>query len=358
MNKSSIVIKEDIRNLSKSKLSDLLKNENIPIYKFKQIYDWIWVKGVSGFAEMSNISKEHREWLDSKFVINSVGVKLVYKSVDTTIKVAFQLYDNRQVEGVLIPSGERVTACVSSQTGCGLNCAFCATAKITDFRNLTAGEIFDQFMLLNKLSIESYGRKLTNIVMMGMGEPLLNFENLKRAIIEFTSPEGINFSPTRITISTVGISKFIMKLADENLNVNLAVSLHSANEKKRMSIIPYSKSDSLSKLSDAIKYFYEKSHNRPTIEYLMLRKINDSISDAEELARFCKSFPCKVNLIEYNNTDDSTFSKSTPEALNEFKRILETKNMIVNIRASRGSDIDAACGQLVNKNLNKKQNEK
>jgi len=348
------VKKEDIRNLSKEKLTELLKTENIPAYKITQVYDWLWVKGVSRFSEMSNVSKDLREWLENKFVINFTIIKEVYTGIDTTIKVAFQLFDGRLVEGVLIPSGDRVTACVSSQSGCGLDCAFCATAKITDFRNLTSGEIFDQFMLLNKLSLERYGNKLTNIVMMGMGEPLLNLENVKRAIIEFTSPQGINFSPTRITVSTVGISKYIKALADSGLNVNLAVSLHSAIEQKRKSIVPYSKSDSLSRLSEAIKYFHEKTHNRPTIEYLMLKKFNDSIIDAEELAKYCRSFPCKVNLIEYNSTDDSKFSKSTHESLTAFKEFLESKNMIVNIRVSRGADISAACGQLVNKNLCKK----
>ena len=355
-NKLLGVIKEDIRNITKSKLTDLLKKENIKAYQISQIYDWLWVKGVSDFSEMSNISKELREWLNSKFIINSTILKEVYTSIDTTIKVAFQLHDKRLVEGVLIPSGERVTACISSQTGCGLNCAFCATAKITDFRNLTAGEIFDQFVLLNKLSVERYGYKLTNIVMMGMGEPLLNLENLKRAIVEFTSPKGINFSPRRITVSTVGISKFIKELADAGLNVDLAISLHSAIEQKRKTIIPYSKSDSLNRLSEAIKYFYEKTHNRPTIEYLLLKNFNDSITDAEELAKFCRSFPCKVNLIEYNSTDDSRFSKTTHETLKDFKDFLHSKNMVVNLRTSRGTDINAACGQLVNKNLSKKAN--
>lgn len=350
--------KEDIRSLTRTQLSEILKEEKTPNYKINQIYDWLWTKGVSSFSEMSNISKDQRDWLDGKFVINSASLKEIYTSTDTTIKVAFQLYDERLVEGVLIPSGERVTACISSQTGCGLGCAFCATANITNFRNLSAGEIFDQFVLLNKLSIESYGVKLTNIVMMGMGEPLLNLENLKRAIFEFTYPKGINFSPRRITVSTVGISKYIKQLADSGLNVNLAVSLHSAIEEKRKTIIPYSKSDSLSKLSEAIKYYYDVTHNRPTIEYLLLNKYNDSIDDAEALAKYCKSFPCKVNLIEYNTTDESKFSKSSSEALKKFKDFLHSKNMVVNLRASRGSDINAACGQLVNKNLNKKAFEK
>ena len=350
--------KEDIRSLTRTQLSEILKEEKTPNYKINQIYDWLWTKGVSSFSEMSNISKDQRDWLDGKFVINSASLKEIYTSTDTTIKVAFQLYDERLVEGVLIPSGERVTACISSQTGCGLGCAFCATANITNFRNLSAGEIFDQFVLLNKLSIESYGVKLTNIVMMGMGEPLLNLENLKRAIFEFTYPKGINFSPRRITVSTVGISKYIKQLADSGLNVNLAVSLHSAIEEKRKTIIPYSKSDSLSKLSEAIKYYYDVTHNRPTIEYLLLNKYNDSIDDAEALAKYCKSFPCKVNLIEYNTTDESKFSKSSSEALKKFKDFLHSKNMVINLRASRGSDINAACGQLVNKNLNKKAFEK
>lgn len=341
--------KEDIRHLTKSQFTDLLKEEKIQNYKINQIYDWLWVKGVSSFTEMTNISKEHRDWLESRFVINSASFKDIYTSIDTTIKVSFKLFDGRLVEGVLIPSGERVTACISSQTGCGLGCAFCATANIKDFRNLSAGEIFDQFVLLNKLSVERYGFKLSNIVMMGMGEPLLNLENLKRAIVEFTYNKGINFSPRRITISTVGISKYIKLLADSGLNVNLAVSLHSAIEQKRKEIIPYSKSDSLSKLSEAIKYYYDITHNRPTIEYLLLKKVNDSMEDADALAKYCRSFPCKVNLIEYNPTDDSRFAKSTNESLKAFKDFLHSKNMVVNLRASRGSDINAACGQLVNK---------
>ena len=257
--------------------------------------------------------------------------------------------DGRLVEGVLIPSTDRVTACISSQTGCKLGCTFCATGRISDLRNLTIGEIFTQVTMLNKMSEQEYGRKLANLVFMGMGEPLLNYENVVTAINRISSEDGMNFSASRITVSTIGISKFIKKLADDNVRFNLAISLHTANEEKRNRLMPYSLSDGLKNISEAIKYFHAKTGARITYEYILFKDFNDSLQDAKDFASFCKISPCKINIIEYNSVQGSGFEKSNPVKSKAFIDYMKNCNLIVNVRKSKGGDIDAACGQLANK---------
>jgi 23S rRNA (adenine2503-C2)-methyltransferase len=254
------------------------------------------------------------------------------------------------VEGVLIPTPNRMTACISSQVGCSLTCKFCATGKLERLRNLNADEIYDQVVLIKNQAEEKYKTPLSNIVYMGMGEPLLNYKNVMDSIQKITSPEGLNMSPQRITVSTAGVSKMIMKLADDGAKFNLALSLHAANDKKRNYIMPINESNSLEALAEALKYFYEKTETRVTYEYIAFKDFNDSLEDAKELAAFCKHIPCKVNIIEYNPIDDGEFQQTTNERLDAFAKFLENKNIIVNVRRSRGKDIDAACGQLANKN--------
>lgn len=343
---------QNIRDLSLVEIEKKLLELKEKGFRSKQVYDWLWKKPVSNFDQMTNLSKELREKLKTHFFLDSPIIESSVQGKDNTTKSIFRLYDNLIIEGVLIPTADRVTACISSQVGCNLNCSFCATGKIKCKRNLTAGEIYDQVILLNKLSIEKFEINLSNIVLMGMGEPLLNYDNVLKAINMLTSEDGQAMSPSRITLSTSGLVEDIMKLADDLVKFNLAISLHSADELKRSAIMPINKSNSLKELSKALIYYHEKTKQRITFEYLLLNKYNDTIEDAKRLAQFCKIVPCKVNLIEYNKVEGSHFDASTIEKTEAFKNFLEGKNMIVNIRSSRGKDIDAACGQLAGKTSN------
>jgi 23S rRNA (adenine2503-C2)-methyltransferase len=264
------------------------------------------------------------------------------------MKFLFRLFDDVLIEGVLIPSQGRVTACLSSQAGCALKCSFCATGTLGFTRQLRFWEIIDQYTLMNRRALEVFDTHISNIVLMGMGEPLLNYEPVCKAIEIMTSPDGNGLSPSRITLSTVGIVEGIRKLADNGFKANLAVSLHIADNEKRSQLIPVNKTNSVHELQDALRYYVEKTNQRITIEYVLLHKINDSLEDAEKLCRFCKAFPVKINIIEYNATCIS-LSPALHEAKTAFIAYLESKNLIVNVRQSRGKDIAAACGQLVGK---------
>lgn len=342
--------KKDIRALSLEELKTIFIENGDQAFRAKQVYEWLWKKSVRTFDEMTNLSKATRDLLNTHFVINAVTVDDMQISNDRTIKNAFKLYDSNIVEGVLIPSTTRMTACISSQVGCSLTCKFCATGRLERLRNLNADEIYDQVVLIKKQAEEKYNTPLTNIVYMGMGEPLLNYKNVMESIEKVTSPDGLNMSPQRITVSTAGVAKMIMKLADDGAKFNLAISLHAANDTKRNHIMPINESNSLQALAEALKYFYNKTGTRVTYEYIAFKDFNDSLEDARELAAFCKHVPCKVNIIEYNPIDDGEFQQTTNERLKAFADFLESKNIIVNVRRSRGKDIDAACGQLANKN--------
>ena len=322
---------------------------NIPRYRAKQVYEWLWKKRVANFDEMTSLSISDRKLLENNFTINNVTIHKTEKSDDNTIKYSLKLHDHKLVEGVLIPSKKRLTACVSSQAGCSLSCSFCATGTLKFERNLNYSEIYDQVYILNEEAKLNFGRPLTNIVYMGMGEPLLNYNNLLESIRLITSKEGLAISPKRITVSTAGIAKMIKRLADDNIKFNLALSLHTADNIAREKIMPINKSINLEKLEEAIKYFYEKTRIRITYEYILFNGLNDNIEDANLLSKFCKKVPCKVNLIEYNQVDGLPFTKSSNNKTNKFIKYLEEKNIVVNLRRSKGKDINAACGQLVNK---------
>ena len=320
-----------------------------PAFRAKQVYEWIWKKAARSFDAMGNIPKTTREWLSEKFSLQIVTTAEAQYSSDRTIKSSFQLHDNNLVEGVLIPTRERVTACVSSQVGCSLTCSFCATGYMDRKRNLESFEIYDQVVLIRDQAQEKYGQALTNIVYMGMGEPLLNYANVLKSIEQITSPEGLGMSPRRITVSTAGIAKMIQKLGDDQVKFNLALSLHAANDTKRNQIMPINESNTLDALKAALLYFFEKTGNEITLEYIVFNKFNDTIEDARELYEFAKGIPCKINLIEYNPIAQSSFVNAEADAIAKFSAFLESKRMIVNIRRSRGRDIDAACGQLAGK---------
>jgi 23S rRNA (adenine2503-C2)-methyltransferase len=338
-----------IRNLSFEQLKAEMLAAGEPAFRAKQVYEWIWKKAARSFDAMGNIPKTTREWLSEKFSLQIVTTAEAQYSSDRTIKSSFQLHDNNLVEGVLIPTRERVTACVSSQVGCSLTCSFCATGYMDRKRNLESFEIYDQVVLIRDQAQEKYGQALTNIVYMGMGEPLLNYANVLKSIEQITSPEGLGMSPRRITVSTAGIAKMIQKLGDDQVKFNLALSLHAANDTKRNQIMPINESNTLDVLKAALLYFFEKTGNEITLEYIVFNKFNDTIEDARELYEFAKGIPCKINLIEYNPIAQSSFVNAEADAIAKFSAFLESKRMIVNIRRSRGRDIDAACGQLAGK---------
>jgi len=342
---------KDIRALSLEELKSIFIEIGEKPFRAKQVYEWLWKKSARTFDEMTNLSKPTRELLNSNFVINAVSVNKMQVSKDRTIKNAFKLYDGNIVEGVLIPTTSRMTACISSQVGCSLTCKFCATGRMDRLRNLNADEIYDQVVLIKNQAEEKYKTPLTNIVYMGMGEPLLNYKNVLESILKITSPEGLNISPQRITLSTAGVAKMIKKLGDDNVKFNLALSLHAANDEKRNKLMPINETNTLDSLAEALAYFYEKTETRITYEYIVFKDFNDTLQDAIELAVFCKKVPCKLNIIEYNPIEDGEFQQTTPERLQAFVTYLESKNIIVNIRRSRGKDIDAACGQLANKTI-------
>ena len=341
--------KKNIRTLTLDELKDFFKEKDMPTFRAKQVYEWLWKKSVSSFEEMRNVSKETIQLLNEHFVILHAKITESQRSADRTIKSAFGLYDNNNVEGVLIPTKSRMTACISSQVGCSLTCKFCATGKLDRLRNLNADEIYDQVFMLNEQALSYYNQKLSNIVYMGMGEPLLNYRNVLESIEKITSTDGLGMSPKRITVSTAGIAKLIKKLGDDEVKFNLALSLHAANDKKRDYIMPINEHNCLEALKEAVVYFYEKTKTRITYEYIIFKDFNDEISDAQELASFAKITPCKINIIEYNPIDDGEFQQAKREKVDAFVNLLESKNLIVNVRRSRGKDIDAACGQLANK---------
>jgi 23S rRNA (adenine2503-C2)-methyltransferase len=342
--------KKDIRALSLEQLTEVFKSVGEPAFRAKQVYDWLWAKAVVDFSRMSNLSKKLRDFLEENYVINSVEIHELQVSKDRTIKCAMKLHDNYVVESVLIPHQSRMTACISSQVGCSLSCKFCATGKLKRMRNLNADEIFDQVALVKATAAERYQAPLTNIVYMGMGEPLLNYAEVLRSIEKITSPEGLGMSPRRITVSTAGVAKMIIKLADDGVKFNLALSLHAGNDEKRSAIMPINDTNTLENLADALNYFYDKTGNRPTLEYIVFLDFNDSIVDAQELVNFCKKVKSKVNIIEYNSVDGEVFQQTPKDRLLAFTSHLTKNGIICNVRHSRGKDIDAACGQLANKN--------
>jgi 23S rRNA (adenine2503-C2)-methyltransferase len=342
--------KRDIRKLSLDELRTFFVDRGDKPFRAQQVYEWLWKKSAKDFDQMSNLSVQTRALLKEYFTINHIQVDKMQRSDDGTIKNAVKLHDGLVVESVLIPTKDRITACVSSQVGCSLDCKFCATARLKRMRNLSPDEIYDQVVAIRQQAELFFNRPLTNIVFMGMGEPLLNYSNVVAAIDKITSPGGLNMASKRITVSTVGIAKMIIKMADDQVKFNLAVSLHTAINETRSSIMPINETNPLEELAEALKYWYKKTKRKVTYEYVVWKGINDTLEHARALAKFCKIIPSKVNLIEYNPIDDGEFQQASEEALQMYQRLLTTHGIIARIRKSRGKDIDAACGQLANKN--------
>lgn len=340
---------KDIRTLSLEQLTDYFKQIGEKPFRAKQVYDWIWSKNLHSIEEMTNLSKDLREKLVQEFSINPAAVDQLQRSSDGTIKNGVKLHDGLFVESVLIPTETRTTACVSSQVGCSLNCEFCATAKLKRMRNLEVAEIVDQVALIDRQSKTYFERPLSNIVFMGMGEPMMNYKNVVEAIRKITKPEGLGMSPRRITVSTSGIPKMIKMLADEDLKVKLALSLHSAIEKTRNEIMPFSEKFPLAEIMEALQYWYQKTGSVITFEYCVWGGINDDDKHIKALIKFCKKVPSKVNLIQYNPIGEGKFDHRSVKAEEKYVRELEKAGITIMVRRSRGGDIDAACGQLANK---------
>lgn len=340
----------DIRDLSLEEIKALVADVGEKPYRAKQLWEWLWKKKARSFDDMSDLPKAFRAHLAERMVLRPIQLAEEQRSQDGTVKCAFKTWDGHVVEGVLIPTPTRLTACISSQIGCSLTCSFCATGKLKRIRNLDAQEIYDQVVLIDQLAQKYYQQGLTNIVYMGMGEPLLNYANTMRSAERISAEDGLGMSPRRITVSTAGIAKMIRKLADDGARFNLALSLHAANDAKRDRIMPINEQNSLTELKDALRYYTRTTGKDVTFEYILLRGFNDSLADAQELVKYASDVHAKVNLIEYNPIDAGGFGRTDAQDAEAFQQHLDKKGIIARIRRSRGRDIDAACGQLANKN--------
>lgn len=341
--------RQDIRGLSHQRLKTFFESHGEKAFRAKQVEEWLWQKGANSFQAMTNLSKATRQLLEDHFWLYPLQVAESQRSNDGTLKVAFALHDGHHVEGVLIPAGDRMTACISSQVGCSLSCSFCATGYMKRMRNLSPGEIFDQVVAIDQLAQNHYQQPLSNVVFMGMGEPLLNYKNLLGGIERLTGTPGLGMSPKRITVSTAGIAKMIDKLAQDNPKVELALSLHAANDAKRDRIMAINETNNLATLKQALKNWTDTARRKVTLEYIVFDQFNDTLQDAADLHRFTQGLPCKINIIEYNPIEQANFRNAQGDRIDAFAHYLEKKGLIVNVRRSRGKDIDAACGQLANK---------
>ena len=342
---------KNIRELSLPALEEYFQHIGDKKFRAKQVYEWIWLKGAQSFDAMTNISKDLRTRLAADFALPALTTDATQHSADGTVKSRFKTSDGHFVEGVLIPTEDRKTACVSSQIGCSLSCKFCATGYMERKRNLNFDEIYDEVVLINQQSERVYGKKLSNIVFMGMGEPLLNYSNVLKAIERISAEDGLGMSPRRITVSTAGVAKMIKKLGDDKVRFKLALSLHAANDTKRNEIMPINESNNIKALIEALNYFYKQTKNEITLEYILFRNFNDSLKDAEDLVKIYRQVPADlINLIEYNPIENASFAKPAEETVEQFMHYLEMNKVNVRLRRSRGKDIDAACGQLANKN--------
>ena len=342
---------KNIRTLTLPELKEYFESIGDKKFRAIQAYEWIWKKNARSFDDMSNLSKELRQKIAEDFSLPALTVDASQHSGDGTLKSRFKTFDGHFIEGVLIPTETRQTACVSSQVGCSLSCKFCATGYMDRKRNLNFDEIYDQVALLNEQTETTYGKKLTNIVFMGMGEPLLNYKNVLQAIEKITSNDGMGMSPKRITVSTAGVAKMIRQLGDDKVRFNLALSLHAATDEKRNEIMPINESNNIQVLIEALNYFYEQTKNDITLEYILLNNVNDSLKDAEDLVKIYKKIPTRlVNVIEYNSIANAAFVKPDEDTTQQFTDYLAKHKVNVRVRRSRGKDIDAACGQLANRN--------
>jgi 23S rRNA (adenine2503-C2)-methyltransferase len=343
-------IRPNIRQVEVSEIERFIANIGERPFRVKQIVEWLWQKHAHSFDEMTDLSKDLRKQLVEHFSFPALQIDTTQQSEDGTLKTRFRTFDDHMIEGVLIPTSERKTACVSSQIGCSLSCKFCATGTMDRKRNLNFDEIYDQVVYINKQSEATHEKHLSNIVFMGMGEPLMNYHNVLKAIEKITSPDGLGMSPKRITVSTAGLVKQIRQLGDDGVKFKLAISLHAPNDKKRNEVMPINESNNIKSLVEALNYFYKKTGTEISFEYILFKDFNDSERDAEELTKIYRQVPADlINVIEYNTVDNFGFDKPDEDGFERFVEILQKNRVNVRVRRSRGKDIDAACGQLANK---------
>lgn len=350
-------ISTDLKALSPTGLEEWVLELGEPKWRARQILRWMYAKNaVDSFESMLNLPVSLRNGLAKSARMERLKVQALFTARDQTVKALMQLPSGRNVESVLIPHFEdhgnpaRLTVCVSSQVGCAMGCTFCATGKMGFHENLTCGQIVDQITYMRKIAYERFDRDISNVVYMGMGEPLLNYKALLASLAILTHPEACGLSPRRITVSTVGLARRIRDLANDAPRVNLAVSLHAPTESKRASIMPVSRNalTGLKALKPAMRYHTDTTGRPITFEYCLFRGFNDSLEDAGTLAQICHSVRAKVNLIMYNNVPGTEFERTSEEQLDEFMAHLSKRGVTVTVRRSRGADIAAACGQLAN----------
>ena len=338
-------MKTDLAGLELNELEDFVQSLGHRKFHAKQIYNWIWKRGATDFAEMTNLSRELRAALVDKAIVSLPEVVQHQVSQDGTQKFVLRLADGKQIESVFIPDTPKQTFCVSTQVGCAMGCAFCLTGKMGLLRHLTASEIAGQVRLLAR-SLHLLDRSF-NIVLMGMGEPLQNYDNTMKAMRMLNEKEGLDMHPKRVTLSTVGLVPQMDRLAQEALMPNLAVSLHAASEEQRAAIVPPSKKYTMQDVIDACKRFPLSKRRRIMFEYVMLAGINDSDEDARRLVKVLAGVKAKVNLLPLNEAPGIPFTRPSDDRINKFAKILASKGLMVSVRKSRGRDIRAACGQLI-----------
>ncbi len=344
---------QNIRHLSLPDLERHFATVGEKPFRAAQVWEWLWQRGAGSFADMTNLSKELRRKLDDAFTLPALTIDAIQRSSDGTVKFRFKTHEGHLCEGVLIPTEHRLTACVSSQIGCSLNCRFCATGYIDRKRNLDFDEIYDEVMLINKECEKTFEKKLTNIVFMGMGEPLLNYKNVLKSTERISAEDGLAMSPKRITVSTAGVAKMIKQLGDDKVKFKLALSLHAPTDEKRNGIMPINETNNLAALIEALNYFHRQTKGDITLEYILFNNLNDSTKDADDLIKIYRQVPADlVNIIEYNPIDFAKFEKPSAERVEAFMAYLGKNRVNARLRRSRGKDIDAACGQLANKTIN------
>jgi len=336
--------KIDLLSLSLAEIDRFLADLGLEGYRSSQIKRWIFKEGVTAFDQMSNLSKKTKSLLEKNSFLSRLKIEKILFSSDGAKKYIFQVDQENTIESVLIPDKSRLTLCISTQAGCSRGCKFCLTGKKGLSRNLTSSEIINQVLEVKR----DIGKeiRISNLVIMGMGEPLDNFENVKKTVTIMLDREGFDFSSRRITLSTSGVIPGIKDLIESGLNINLAVSLNASSDKKRDVLMPVNRAFPLKELIVMIKNYPLEKRSRITFEYILLGGINDSLEDAENLVRLLKGIKAKINLLNFNPFPGSKFSLSSPGRVLEFQNFLMSKNLAVNLRKSRGIDILAACGQL------------
>ena len=333
----------DVRSLSCSELESLVEERGLPAFRGRQLFKWLWKNGIYSIEEITEFSRSLRRDLAGLLFIYNLEQIRRQSSRDGTVKWAYRLKDGLVIETVLIPERDHTTLCVSSQAGCAMGCTFCLTGKMGFFRNLAPSEIAGQ--VLAAIRDVPRQQRPRNLVFMGMGEPLANFENLLAAMEILKSDLGLNFSDRRITVSTCGIAPKIIELGQRS-RTGLAISLHATTDEQRDRLMPVNRTYPISELLSACRQFKLPSRRRITFEYLLIRGINDSREDAYRLSQLLTDLPSKVNLIPFNECAELSFREPERESVLEFQTVLKRLNHTVIIRKSKGRDIDAACGQL------------